>query len=41
MAKLGLSDGVTINVLDVAGLGLAAVKGVVKRLKKFEMGKAA
>jgi len=36
MATLGLSDGLTINPVDVAGLGLAAVKGLAKRVARLE-----
>ncbi len=38
MATLGLSDGLTINPVDVAGLGLAAVKGLAKRVARLERG---
>ena len=36
LQTLGLSDGVTINPVDVAGLGLAAVKGLAKKVERLE-----
>ena len=38
MATLGLSDGVTVHPVDVAGLGLAAVKGLARRVERLERG---
>ncbi len=36
LQTLGLSDGLTINPVDVAGLGLSATKGLAKRVKRIE-----
>ena len=34
MARLGLSDGLTINLMDVGGLALASVKALSKRVNQ-------
>ena len=36
MKGLGLSDGVTVNPMDSAGLGLAAVKDLGKKVERIE-----